>query len=209
MQTSYTIKNEKSFIYFALNMRYKDPGKIPLLFDNALKIIGAKGLVGLKMSTLAREADMATGTVYLYFRNKANLLDAMYDYYQQKLAVSMAQGINEWATYEAQLRQKWYNYLLFLQQHPLEYYFFSQYRHANGRKGYIYSGRSDGLHSLRELLGKGQQIGILKKTPVELLLAHLCGSIYEILEASQDGRLGILTELTHHTWQMAWDAVRK
>ncbi|MFN3529381.1 MAG: TetR/AcrR family transcriptional regulator [Bacteroidia bacterium] len=190
-------------------MRIKDPEKIPLLFATALQLINEHGLSGLKLSELAQRSGMATGTLYLYFRDKDALLASMQQYYQQALHKYMADGVHEQAPFERQLRQKWYHYLLFLQRHPLERYFLEQFAKAGGRKPAATHYTADGLDSLRALLIHGQQQGILKKMPVELMLVQLCGAIYEFLDAVDDGRLNAMTELAHHAWQMAWDAIRR
>lgn len=72
-------------------MKRKKEEKRNLILDATLKIIGAKGLHGLTMEQVAEEADLATGTLYLYFKNKESLCAAV----SAKLNKEVNQAINE------------------------------------------------------------------------------------------------------------------
>jgi len=55
----------------------KKKEKKKAILDVAEKIVAEKGMVGMIMGEVAREADVATGTLYLYFKNKGILLAAV------------------------------------------------------------------------------------------------------------------------------------
>jgi AcrR family transcriptional regulator len=61
-------------------MRNKDEIKRKKIFESALRIIAEEGLIGLNMQRLALQAEMATGTLYLYFKDKSSLLAQMHNY---------------------------------------------------------------------------------------------------------------------------------
>lgn len=60
-------------------MREKDPNKIRRIFDAALKLVTKEGLDGIKMSKIAKEAGLASGTLYIYFESKEILLNKLYE----------------------------------------------------------------------------------------------------------------------------------
>lgn len=47
------------------------------ILDAAEKLIAVKGIAGMTMDDVAKEADVATGTLYLYFKNKSSLSAAV------------------------------------------------------------------------------------------------------------------------------------
>src|SRR5215470_3493013 len=59
-------------------MRVKDEGKAQDILRAALDEIQAVGLAGLSIEAVARRAGVATGTVYIYFKGKEALLEALY-----------------------------------------------------------------------------------------------------------------------------------
>jgi AcrR family transcriptional regulator len=58
-------------------MQHKKKKKRKAILDSAEKIVAEKGMAGMTMELVAREADVATGTLYLYFKNKGSLLAAI------------------------------------------------------------------------------------------------------------------------------------
>lgn len=57
-------------------MERKKEEKRKVLLDAAEKIVAEKGMEKMTMDHVAREADVAKGTIYLYFKNKGSLLAA-------------------------------------------------------------------------------------------------------------------------------------
>ena len=50
-----------------------------LLLSSAITIVAANGFSGLTMAAVAKQANVATGTVYKYFENKADLCKAVFE----------------------------------------------------------------------------------------------------------------------------------
>ncbi|HVP28632.1 MAG TPA: TetR/AcrR family transcriptional regulator [Myxococcota bacterium] len=53
--------------------------KRALILDAAIKVFAAKGYHGSRVSDIAREADIAYGLVYHYFKNKEEILHSIFD----------------------------------------------------------------------------------------------------------------------------------
>lgn len=58
-------------------MQRKKDKKRKAILDAAEKIVAERGMAGMTMELVARQADVATGTIYLYFKNKGSLLAAV------------------------------------------------------------------------------------------------------------------------------------
>ena len=52
------------------------------LLDAALELFETRGFDGVSVPEIAREAGVATGTLYLYFRDKAALVNALYRHWK-------------------------------------------------------------------------------------------------------------------------------
>lgn len=55
-------------------MERKKGEKRRAILDAAEKLVAENGMGGMTMGKVAIDADVATGTLYLYFKNKSNLL---------------------------------------------------------------------------------------------------------------------------------------
>jgi TetR/AcrR family fatty acid metabolism transcriptional regulator len=68
--------NENSFIPMP---RRKLPDKRQRILEAAVWVFARKGYFGARVSEIARRAGIADGTIYLYFRNKEDVLVSLFD----------------------------------------------------------------------------------------------------------------------------------
>jgi TetR/AcrR family transcriptional regulator, fatty acid metabolism regulator protein len=59
--------------------RKRSDDKRRRILDAAIKVFARKGYFGAKVSEIASRADVADGTIYLYFRNKEDILVSLFD----------------------------------------------------------------------------------------------------------------------------------
>jgi TetR/AcrR family fatty acid metabolism transcriptional regulator len=70
--------NGGSFTNHAMARKRSDDKRRRIL-DAAVKVFARKGYFGAKVSEVARRAGIADGTIYLYFRNKEDILVSLFD----------------------------------------------------------------------------------------------------------------------------------
>jgi len=59
-------------------MRRKEGDKHNAILDAAIQVFSREGFAGAQVATVAEEAGVATGSVYLYFKNKDAVLDELF-----------------------------------------------------------------------------------------------------------------------------------
>jgi len=59
-------------------MTSKKEKKFDIILDAALKVIAENGFHGSQVSKIAKEAGVADGTIYLYFKNKEDILISLF-----------------------------------------------------------------------------------------------------------------------------------
>ena len=82
------------------------------------RLMAKEGLTQLSMHKLAKEANVAAGTIYLYFKNKDELLE---QFARRVFAIFMAtleKDFDESKSFFEQYRQMWWNIWQFLQENP-------------------------------------------------------------------------------------------
>ena len=77
--------------------RRKSDDKRQRILQAAVKIFARKGYHGARVSEIARRADVADGTIYLYFRNKEDILVSLFD---EVMSEHLEKGRKELATLE-------------------------------------------------------------------------------------------------------------
>ena len=66
-------------------MRIKTPDKHQRILDAATKVFAQRGFFQSKVSEIAKEAGVADGTIYLYFKNKDDLLISIFEVKMQEV----------------------------------------------------------------------------------------------------------------------------
>ena len=59
-------------------------GKYEAILRSAIKVFASSGFFNSKVADVAREAGVADGTVYLYFKNKDDILVSIFNYYMEE-----------------------------------------------------------------------------------------------------------------------------
>src|SRR5215470_16752677 len=81
--------NEPSFILTEIRMasarrvsqpKEKTNGKYEIILRSAIKVFARSGFFNSKVADVAREAGVADGTVYLYFKNKDDILVSIFNH---------------------------------------------------------------------------------------------------------------------------------
>jgi TetR/AcrR family fatty acid metabolism transcriptional regulator len=62
----------------------KTNGKYEAILRSAIKVFASSGFFNSKVADVAREAGVADGTVYLYFKNKDDILVSIFNHYMEE-----------------------------------------------------------------------------------------------------------------------------
>ena len=102
------------------------------IFDATDRLMAKEGLHYLSMHKLAKEAGIAAGTIYLYFKSKDELLAQFARRVFNKFAVAIEEGFDESQSFFEQYRKMWWNIWHFLQENPTILSNMNQYRSLPG-----------------------------------------------------------------------------
>ena len=199
---------EYLFIYFCAMPRVRDERKIKVIYQAALKLVLAEGFSGLKMSAVAKEAEVATGTVYIYFKNKHELINQLYLHLKRKKTNYITSGYDPQAPFLQGFRVMWYNFfnasLLSAEESAfLEQYYRSPYIREDTKVK-----RNQMLDPVYQLLERGKAEGYVKLVETEILLAQLIGPIHELVRLHHEAVLEADEPLQEQAFQLAWDSVK-
>jgi len=76
-------------------MRYKSDEKYRKIIAAATKIFAQKGFFKAKVSEIAKEAGIADGTVYIYFKHKDDILISLFEEKMQEVLDNMKEQIDQ------------------------------------------------------------------------------------------------------------------
>ena len=73
----------------------KKANKHQKILNSAIKVFGHKGFFNARISDIAKEANVADGTIYLYFNNKYDILLTLFEEEIGKLIVQIQEAISK------------------------------------------------------------------------------------------------------------------
>lgn len=187
----------------------KDPTKIPLIFEATLRLVLDEGFSGLTMAQVARQAGIATGTLYVYFKSKDDLIDQLYLAVKSKKASAIKGSIVEGESFYANFSRLWRNYLMQCYHEPQQMQFILQFCDS----GYISDAtKAIVAASLSPLVGmfeQAQREMLIVSIPVAAIFAHIQGSAHALAQYHLETKQILTDEISNDYFAMIWNSLRK
>lgn len=167
-------------------MRIKTQDKHQRILDAAVKVFAQKGFFLAKVSEIAREAEVADGTVYLYFQNKDDLLISIFE-------VKMRDAIARFRTATLEKKDARSRLECLVRMHFAEFQanpdlaavFQVELRQSSRfMREYAKGELREYLNLIGEILEAGQQEGLIRKDlPMALVKGFVFGALDEQITA--------------------------
>jgi len=111
-------------------MRHRDPDKQRIIRQRALALIVRDGVDGFSMQKLAKAARVSPATLYIYFKNRDDLIFQLYKEEMEKMFTATLEGFDPAAPFAEGLRIQWKNRARYCLEYVLEGQFLEQMRHS-------------------------------------------------------------------------------
>ncbi|CAL1519433.1 TetR/AcrR family transcriptional regulator [Chitinophaga sp. MM2321] len=111
-------------------MRIRDENKEIAIREKAIEMIVNEGFDGLSMHKLAKAANISASTIYIYFKNREDLLNQLYIAVADLFVKETLQNFDPEMDFEAGLWLQWNNRYRYILQYPLHYHFSEQFRNS-------------------------------------------------------------------------------
>jgi TetR/AcrR family fatty acid metabolism transcriptional regulator len=166
-------------------MRFKTPDKRGRILDSAVKVFARVGFFKAKVAQIAEEAGLAPGTVYLYFKNKEDILISVFDMRMQEIISRFRAAIMEKQDARSRLECLVRMHLEGFQRDPdLAACFQVELRQSNRfmRENVKKGGLQHYLDLIREIIEQGRRAGTFRKElPVRLVTHLIFGTLDEVV----------------------------
>lgn len=117
-------------LYLYSEMRTRDENKETAIREKALDMIVKYGFDGLSMQKLAKAAKVSPATIYIYYKNREDLLHQLFHASQEAFARTALKNFDPNATLEEGLWLQWKNRFDYIQQYPKYFQFNEQFRNS-------------------------------------------------------------------------------
>ncbi|SEK45153.1 transcriptional regulator, TetR family [Aquimarina amphilecti] len=189
-------------------MRVKDETKRLAIIANTLDIVFEKGFAGVKMSTLAKKVGISVSTLYVYYKNKEDLIGSIATEIIQRQTKNSVQEITEDLPFKLKLKTMWLYWINFSINHSKEMNFITMVK-----KSPYYDNVPKSVKDTKSRLGidlfeLGKKEGLIRDVDNETLEAVTAAILLETVNLILNKRLGLNEKDMDMMFSFAWNAIK-
>jgi len=189
-------------------MKPRDEKKTEQIFNATLKLVQEYGLAGITMSKIAKASKLATGTIYIYFPGKEELINALFTECRKSSAAIYFTGYNPDMPFKLGFKTIWMNLLHYQIEKFREAVFLDQCYHSPFIEESTKEITRKLFQPLHKLIEQGKKEGLVKDMDTFLLLTFMKGSISEIVRYSFYSGRKINTAMMEQAFNLCWDGLK-
>jgi AcrR family transcriptional regulator len=111
-------------------MRTRDENKESVIRKKAIEMIVKKGFDGLSMQKLAKAAKVSPATIYIYFKDREDLVNQIYIECEKDFAEAALKTFDPEMHFKEGLWLQWKNRYRLILEDPYRFYFMEQFRNS-------------------------------------------------------------------------------
>ena len=168
-------------LYLLAQMRIRDENKEAAIREKAMEMIVKEGFDGLSMQKLAKSAGVSPATIYIYFKNREDMVQQLFKIAQKAFADTALLNFDPNATLEDGLWLQWKNRLRYIEEYPVYFQFYEQFRNTH-----LINHKSVDMSAFRETMmlfvKNAIKRGELVKMEPEIFWSIAYGSFYSLIK---------------------------
>ncbi len=189
-------------------MRTKDDVKEAALFEATVKLVNEIGFASSSVSKIAREAGVSPATIYVYHKNKEDLLVSTYIDIKLDMSRFLLRNFNDQLPIRDILRNVWFNMFEYISNN-LEYFKFVE-QFSNSPYSSLVNKQEveQYFEPFAKVLQTGIEQKIIKNVNFEILTAFMYHPIAFLANPSLCTDFELNEENIETAFTLAWDAVK-
>lgn len=179
------------------------------IFNSALDLISKNGFHNSPMSMVAKNANVAAGTIYHYFTSKEELISELFKYQQSHFEQLIAQADDSTRSYKDRFRMVYDAIYDYFDKNRRVYNFIEQYMSSP----FLNKNAKDEFEGfftpMSEFLKKGLHSGHLKSINSKLIVSLFYGNISALMKLSSSGQMLNMYGVREESITACWDSLKK
>lgn len=189
-------------------MRTKDEIKQQALFEATVKLVNEIGFVASSVNKIAKEAKVSPATIYVYYKNKDDLLISTYISIKRSLSEAALAGVYDDMPIRDAMKKIWYNLFNYISEN-IEYF---QYTEQFANSPYSEQLNPEEIEKyfapMQRIIQKGIDQKIIKNVHFDILGAFTFYPIMVLANARLSRNMDLTEENIQAAFRMAWDAIK-
>jgi TetR/AcrR family transcriptional regulator, multidrug resistance operon repressor len=169
-------------------MRTRDDNKRLAICQKALKMFVEKGFDGLSMQKLARAAGVSPATIYIYFKDRDDLIIQLWVEEMKKMVTATLEGFDPSMRFDEGLRVQWLNRAKFCMDNPVSMHFMEQIKYSPYFAAASKQMDNTFLNAMGEFVHNAIRRKEVVKLPVEVYWSIAFAPLYQLVKLHMTGR---------------------
>lgn len=189
-------------------MRNKDEFKQEAIIQATVKLINKIGFVSSSVSKIAKEANVSPATIYIYYKNKEDLLVSTYIEIKQKLSEALLKNFDETKPFRDILMILWKNGFEYVGKNREYYQYAEQFSNSPFSDLVDYKKVEKHFEPLLKILQKGIDQKVIKNVPHDMLTAFIFYPMMILSNPKLCKEIEMTKENIEQAFILAWDAIK-
>jgi AcrR family transcriptional regulator len=189
-------------------MRTRDDKKQEALFLATIKLVNEIGFAASSVSKIAKEAGVSPATLYIYFKNKEDLLVSTYLEIKQGMSAAMFEYFDESKPVHDILYSVWRKTFAYVSENVDEFRYAEQFSYSPYSELVDKELIQQSFAPLARVMQRGIDEKIIKDVDPGLMGAFMFRPIMVLANPRQCGSFEPTEENIGIAYRMAWDALR-
>lgn len=180
------------------------------ILDTALALFVSQGFHGTSTASIAKQAGVATGTLFHHFPSKEALMESLFLTIKQEFADALLLNSPKTNDLKHNALQLWQSAIDWSLENPVKQLFFQQYSMSPMIAAQVRDQAMNGiLGFISELIKQGQMMGLIAHYPIELMVENCHGQYLAATRFFIDNpHLGTNKTYRDASFELFWKAMQ-
>jgi AcrR family transcriptional regulator len=189
-------------------MRKKDEIKQDALFRATVKLVNEIGFSSSSVAKIAKEAGISPATIYIYYKNKEDLLVSTYMDIKRDLTQALLKDFDDTLPIRDSIRKVWFNLFEYIAKHPEDFRFTEQFANSPYTELVDTEEVDQMLMPIIRVIQRGIEQKIIKDVKFDIIAAFGFFPIYTLSNPKLCAQF-LKSEVDIETaFTLAWDAIK-
>jgi len=173
-----------------------------------LELVVKQGVHATPMSQVAKEANVAVGTIYHYFENKNQIIEEIYLMIVQDYGVVLLANLPD-ADFKKQYETIWINLYNYFVGNPLAFSFVEFIAVPPMISKEMLTQSVSYIHNIRDFFLEGIKKKEIKDVPIRLMLQMTFGNVVSAVRLKVKEELEMNDKQIKLAMKMSWDCIKR
>jgi len=169
-------------------MRVRDENKEVAIREKAVEMIVEEGFDGLSMQKLARAAGVSPGTIYIYYKDRDDLIVRLWESEMARMVEASLKGFDPEMHFDEGLKLQWMNRARFYIENPGSAHFMEQIKYSPYFEQCRNKMDKRFLQAMHDFVHNAIKRKELVPLPVEVYWSVAFAPLYQLVKLHMSGR---------------------